>query len=97
LYTWAGEHGGRMLPADARPSPGDAVFYGTGPSESAHVGIVVRVLADGEIETVEGNYAAKVRRVGPFQPAKAMSAAGEAAPVYGYAQPPARAQGGTDG
>ncbi len=30
-----------------RPSPGDAVFYGTGPSESAHVGIVQHVYPDG--------------------------------------------------
>lgn len=87
LYTWAREHGGRALPPSARPTPGDAVFYGTGPSESAHVGIVVRVLPDGEIVTVEGNYASHVTRVGPFQPAQA-TGAGEAAPIYGYAQPP---------
>ncbi len=97
LYTWAREYGGRVLPPSARPSPGDAVFYGAGPSESVHVGIVVRVLPDGEIETVEGNYAGRVSRVGPFHPAQATSTAGEAAPVYGYAQPPARAQGGMYG
>ncbi|HTU79420.1 MAG TPA: CHAP domain-containing protein [Solirubrobacteraceae bacterium] len=86
LYERAKEHGGRVLPATARPSPGDAVFYGTGPSESAHVGIVVRVLPNGEIETVEGNYAGHVTRVGPFPPAHPV---GERAPIYGYAQPPA--------
>ncbi len=87
LYTWAKEHGGRVLPPNARPSPGDAVFYGTGPSESAHVGIVVQVLPDGEIVTVEGNYAGHVTRVGPFPPGDATKE-GEAAPIYGYAQPP---------
>jgi hypothetical protein len=88
LYTWAREHGGKVLPATARPAPGDAVFYGTGPSESAHVGIVAQVLPDGEIVTVEGNYDGRVTRVGPFSPAAPV---GEAAPIYGYAQPPAPA------
>jgi hypothetical protein len=92
LYTWAREHGGQVLPATATPTPGDAIFYGSGPSESAHVGIVVRVLPDGEIVTVEGNYAGHVTRVGPFTPSKATSA-GEAAPIYGYAQPPAPTAG----
>lgn len=85
LYTWAKDHGGKVLPPAARPSPGDAIFYGTGPSNSAHVGIVAQVLPDGEIVTVEGNYARHVTRVGPFQPNHPV---GEAAPVYGYAQPP---------
>jgi hypothetical protein len=86
LYTWVSEHGARVLPANARPSPGDGVFYGAGPSDSVHVGIVTRVLPDGEIVTVEGNYAGHVTRVGPFHPA---SPVGERGPVYGYAQPPA--------
>jgi CHAP domain-containing protein len=90
LYTWAKEHGGKVLPPAARPSPGDAIFYGTGPSDSAHVGIVVQVLADGEIVTVEGNYAEHVSRVGPFQPSHPV---GEAASVYGYAQPPSASPG----
>ena len=85
LYTWAAQHGGQVLPPTARPSPGDAVFYGNGPSESLHVGIVVRVLSDGQIETVEGNYAGKVSRVGPFPPSHPV---GERAGIYGYAQPP---------
>ena len=88
LYTWASEHHGRVLPATARPAPGDAVFYGTGPSDSAHVGIVAQVLTDGQIATVEGNYENKVARVGPFPPA---SPIGEEAAIYGYAQPPAAA------
>ena len=86
LYEWARDHGGRILPASARPAPGYAVFYGTGPTESAHVGIVVRVLPNGQIETVEGNYAGQVSRVGPFSPSNPI---GELAGIYGYAQPPA--------
>jgi hypothetical protein len=89
LYTWAKEHGGKTLPATARPSPGDAVFYGTGPGqgESQHVGIVQHVYADGRLSTIEGNYANHVTLVGPFLPAQATSA-GETAPIYGYVQPP---------
>jgi hypothetical protein len=89
LYVWAREHGGRVLPPSATPAPGDAIFYGTGPSESAHVGIVAQVLPSGEIVTIEGNYAGHVTRVGPFQPSHPV---GEAAPVYGYAQPPTPSQ-----
>lgn len=88
LYTWTKTHGGRVLSATATPAPGDLVFYGKGPSESLHVGVVVNVLADGQIETVEGNYDNKVSRVGPFIPTNAVKAAREAGPVYGYAQPP---------
>jgi hypothetical protein len=86
LYTWAKEHGGRILPATATPAPGDAVFYGSGPTDSAHVGIVQRVYPDGRISTIEGNYAGHVTLVGPFLPS---SPVGERAPIYGYAQPPA--------
>jgi CHAP domain len=88
LYTWVREHGGKILPPSVRPSPGDAVFYGQGPESSAHIGIVQRVFGDGRITTIEGNFANKVSRVGPFRPADATSA-GEAGPIYGYAQPPA--------
>jgi hypothetical protein len=91
LYTWAREHHGRVLPPSATPAPGDAVFYGAGPSESAHVGIVQRVYPDGRITTIEGNYANRVALVGPFLPAHATSA-GEAAPIYGYVQPPSVGQ-----
>jgi hypothetical protein len=85
LYTWTQQPPGTVLPATATPSPGDLVFYGTGPANSAHVGIVTRVYRDGRISTIEGNYAGQVSRVGPFQPS---SPVGERAPVYGYAQPP---------
>ena len=88
LYTWTREHGGRVLPPTATPAPGDAVFYGNGPSESAHVGIVQHVYPNGQISTIEGNYANHVNHIGPFLPAQATNA-GETAPIYGYAQPPA--------
>lgn len=94
LYTWAREHGGRVLQPTTLPAPGDAVFYGTGPNASAHVGIVQRVYPDGQITTIEGNYANHVALVGPFQPAHATSA-GETAPIYGYAQPPSPTGGRT--
>jgi hypothetical protein len=86
LYTWVKEHHGRIIPPTATPSPGDAVFYGNGASESEHVGIVVRVLPDGRIVTVEGNYENKVSRVGPFP---SSGPVGEKGAIYGYAQPPA--------
>jgi hypothetical protein len=89
LYTWTREHHGRVLPPTATPVPGDAIFYGTGPNASAHVGIVAQVLPNGQIVTVEGNYAGHVTRVGPFQPSHPV---GESAPVYGYAQPPSPGQ-----
>ncbi len=55
--------------------------------------IVERVFADGEILTIEGNYADEVARVGPFDPADAV-AAGEPAPIFGYAEPPTTGQEG---
>ena len=87
LYTWAKEHGGRVLPASATPAPGDLVFYGTGPEASDHVGVVRRVLRDGRITTIDGNYANHVTVVGPFKPAEATNA-GQRAAIYGYARPP---------
>jgi hypothetical protein len=92
FYGWVTEHGGRVLPPGATPSPGDAVLYGWGPTASEHVGIVESVLG-GEITTIEGNYADRVARVGPFPPALAV-ADGEPAPIYAYAEPPDVASGG---
>ena len=96
LYSWVAEHAGKTLPPTATPAPGDAVFYGTGPGDSLHVGLVVRVLADGRIVTIDGNYANHVTRVGPFRPANA-AGAGEAGPIYGYAQPPTPGPQGSRG
>ncbi len=91
LYTWAEQHGGQVLPPTAKPSPGDAVFYGSGPSGSVHVGIVERVRSDGQIVTIEGNYGHRVSRVGPFVPSHPV---GESGPIYGYARPPGPATKG---
>ena len=92
IYEWVKAHGGRVLSPSATPSPGDAVFFGSGPAESAHVGIVERVFANGEIVTIDGNYGDRVARVGPFPPARA-AASGEPAPIYGYAEPPSSGTG----
>jgi hypothetical protein len=86
FYGWAKEHGGRVLPPSATPSPGDAVLYGRGPTSSDHVGIVESVLG-GEITTIEGNYDDRVARVGPFPPTLA-ALYGEFASIYAYAEPP---------
>jgi hypothetical protein len=94
LYTWARDHGGRVLAPTAQPAPGDAVLYGSGPADSVHVGLVERVFPDGEITTIEGNSGNAVRRSGPFQPAGAL-AAGEPGPIYGYARPPVGASAAT--
>lgn len=87
IFTWVKSHGGRDLPPTAIPAPGDAVLYGSGVSDSVHIGIVEQVFPNGEIVTIEGNDDNQVLRNGPFQPSQAV-AAGEPAPIYGYAQPP---------
>lgn len=92
FYGWVAEHGGRDLGPTATPSPGDAVLYGWGPHESEHVGIVEAVLGE-EIVTIEGNFANRVERVGPFIPWLAQGA-GEPGPVWAYAEPPAAGPAG---
>jgi hypothetical protein len=89
LYSWSAQHGA-TLALSATPATGDAIFYGSGPDASVHVGIVVRVLADRRIVTIEGNFDDRVSRVGPFAPSRAQ-ATGESGPVYGYAEPPSSA------
>jgi hypothetical protein len=97
IGEWVAANGGRLLPAGATPSPGDAVLYGWGPKESEHVGIVERVLPGPEIVTIDGNFGDRVARVGPFPPSLAV-ADGEPAPIYAYAQPPlvGSSEGGAD-
>jgi hypothetical protein len=89
FYGWVKANGGRVLPPTATPSPGDAVLFGWGPTASEHVGIVESVLS-GEITTIDGNYADRVARVGPFSPSLAVLS-GEPAPIYAYAEPPGTA------
>ena len=81
----------RALPPTATPSPGDAVFYGTGPGYgegeySAHVGL------GGQITTIDGNFGNVVARSGPFLPSQAATY-GMPGPIYGYAHPPSTEQG----
>lgn len=95
FYEWVREHGGRDLPPAATPAPGDAVMYGSSLGEMDHVGIVERVFPNGEILTIEGNYANKVEEVGPFDPAEAASV--EPAPIFAYAEPPGAANPVDDG
>ena len=86
-FSTATSNGARVLPRTATPAPGDAVLFGTGPTDSDHIGIVERVFGGGQIATIDGNYSDRVARVGPFFPSRAVEA-GEPAPIFGYAQPP---------
>jgi CHAP domain-containing protein len=57
IYGWARAHTAVSAPS-ARPAPGDAVLYGTGPQSAAssvHVGLVAEVWPDGAVVTIEGD------------------------------------------
>jgi CHAP domain len=56
IWSWA-QGAGRAMPngPGVVPQPGDLIVFG-----SEHVGIVKGVLADGRIQTIEGNYQNKV-------------------------------------
>ncbi len=93
VYYWAKRHT-RVLPPKTRPSPGDLVLYGTGPSSvraSPHIGVVAQVWPDGAVDTVEGDAGpgsggwTAVLVNGPFLPAQSFFANGF--PVYGFAVP----------
>ncbi|HEY5197382.1 MAG TPA: CHAP domain-containing protein [Solirubrobacteraceae bacterium] len=89
LYDWAASHTA-VYPPDATPQPGWAVFFGTGPADtstSVHVALVESVLPDGEITIINGNFAGRVMRTGPCQPAAAEQGCQAPAPIYGYAAP----------
>jgi CHAP domain len=96
IFYWAKAHGGRILPPGATPAPGDAALFGWGPTASEHVAIVERVFPGGEIVTIDGNYGDRVARVAPYLPAFA-AAAGEAGPIYAYAEPPGLKRSGVQG
>lgn len=88
LYEWVKEHHGRVLPPTARPSPGDAVFFGKGPTESVHVAIVAKVLTDGRLVTINGNDSNdEVGWAGPSFPSEVTA---QGTHIYGYAEPPER-------
>lgn len=89
LYEWAAAHTA-VYPPDATPQPGWAVFFGAGPgdtSTSLHVALVESVLPDGEITLINGNFAGRVMRTGPCEPAAAEVACQAPGPIYGYAAP----------
>ncbi|MPZ83318.1 MAG: CHAP domain-containing protein [Actinophytocola sp.] len=87
FYHWAVDRG-LVRDGYAGITAGDAVLFGTGPSDpgtSLHVGIVVAVHGDGSIETIDGNYASSVARVGPFLPGNATTH--EPGDVYAVVSP----------
>ncbi len=94
-FSTADPNGARALPPTATPAPGDAVLYGTGPTDSDHIGIVERVFPGGQITTIDGNLGDQVARSGPFHPSQAL-AYGMPGPIFGYAHPPST-EDGVDG
>lgn len=94
-FSTAEPNGARALPPTATPAPGDAVLYGSGPTDSDHIGIVERVFPGGQITTIDGNFGNRVARSGPFLPSQAV-AYGMPAPIFGYAHPPST-EDGADG
>jgi hypothetical protein len=59
IWSWA-QRTGRAIPngAGVKPTPGDLIVFG-----DHHVGVVDKVLPNGDIQTVEGNYSNKVSQV----------------------------------
>jgi hypothetical protein len=59
IWNWA-QQTGRAIPngPGVVPTPGDLIVFG-----DHHVGIVEKVLPDGSIQTIEGNYSNQVSRV----------------------------------
>jgi hypothetical protein len=89
IYTW-GQRNTQVLAPTATPTPGDAVEFGTGPQNSntsVHVGIVENVFPNGEITVINGDFAHRVERSGPFQPAQAAANSGSGYPIYAYVVP----------
>lgn len=73
FYWWAADRG-LLRDGTSNIQVGDAVLFGTGPSDpstSLHVGIVFAVHGDGSITSVDGNYADTVATVGPYFPGSA--------------------------
>jgi peptidoglycan hydrolase-like protein with peptidoglycan-binding domain len=70
-FFYYGQRNGTLRPLSA-PRPGDAIVFGTGPSNgstSVHVGIIEQVLPNGTVISIEGNHNDRVERVGPYSPA----------------------------
>jgi hypothetical protein len=89
VYNWAKENT-HVYPPSARPQPGWAVLFGSGPENpetSLHVAIVESVLPDGQITIINGDFGGKVVRTGPCAPAEATGPCKAPGPIYGYASP----------
>jgi hypothetical protein len=93
VYDWTAVHTANLAPT-ARPSPGDFVYYGTGPQNvdtAVHMGIVAQVWPDGAIDTIEGDAgpaqtgALNVIINGPFLPSHSLYYNGF--PVFGFGVP----------
>ena len=93
VYTWAAANTG-VLPPTAKPSPGDAVLYGTGPwnvDSAVHMGVVAQVWPDGALVSVDGDAgpgpdgAFNVVINGPFLPSDSQAYNGF--PIFAYALP----------
>jgi hypothetical protein len=93
IYNWAAAHTSVIAPS-GRPSPGDAVLYGTGPANTntaVHTGIVAQVWPDGAIDTIEGDAGPAVGGAlnvvinGPFLPSDSANYNGF--PIFGFAVP----------
>jgi hypothetical protein len=93
VFYWGQQHGA-VLPPSAKPVPGDAVLYGSGPwstATSVHMGIVAQVWPDDAIVTVEGDAgpgstgSLAVVINGPFFPMDSPSYNGMA--IYAFVQP----------
>jgi peptidoglycan hydrolase-like protein with peptidoglycan-binding domain len=70
FYTYGVNHG-TLHSGLSNPQPGDAIVFGSGPQNvdtSVHVGIIVQVLSNGEVISIEGNYNNQVTQVGPYWP-----------------------------
>jgi CHAP domain len=93
VFTWAAQHTA-VLPPTAKPAPGDAVLYGTGPQNvdtAVHMGIVAQVWPNGAIDTVEGDAGPgpfggyNVIMNGPYLPSN--SSVYNGFPIFAFAVP----------
>lgn len=69
-----------------KPQPGDMIFFGSGPEPggSDHMGLISKVLPNGNVVVISGNYSDAVTVSGPAPPATV----DPAVPAYGYLSPP---------
>ena len=93
IYDWAAAHTA-VLPPGAIAAAGDAILYGTGPTDvttAPHVGIVAQVWPDGAVDTIEGDAGPGVDGHlavivnGPLLPTQATAFFDY--PVFAFAQP----------